>query len=69
MQHSPDRLIRHTIIPRDGTERLSLLDPLEHGLPCRGRYLSTRIRDNLRVAIQRHQQRMVKGQGEPILLG
>ena len=68
-QHSPDRLIRHTVITGDVTERFSLLDPLEHGCPCRGRDLPARIRSGLRVARQRHQQWMVKGGGERISLG
>jgi len=68
MEHSPDRLIGH-VITGEVTERFPLLDPLEHGCPGRGRDLPARSRDNLRVARQRYQQRMVKGRGEPILSG
>ena len=53
----------------DVTERVSLLDTLEHGCPCRGRDLPARIRSGVRVAKQRYQQRMVKGTGERILSG
>jgi len=68
-QHSPDRFIRHALIPRDVTERFSLLDSLEHGCPFRGRDLPARIRYGLRVERQSHQQRMVKGRGERISSG
>ena len=34
LQHPPDRLIGHAVIMRDVTERVSLLDTLEHGSPC-----------------------------------
>jgi hypothetical protein len=66
-QHTPNRLIRHAVIPRDVTERFPLLDTLEHGCPCRGRDLPARIRDSLRVARQRQQPRMVKGRCERII--
>ena len=46
-----------------------LLDPLEHGCPCRGRDLPARIRDGLRVGRQSYQQRMVQGRGERINTG
>ena len=52
-QHTPDRLRRHTVITREVTERLPLLDPLEHGFPCRGRDLPARSRYGVRVARQR----------------
>ncbi len=68
-QHSPDRFIRHALIPRDVTERFSLLDSLEHGCPFRGRNLPARIRYGLRVERQSYQQRMVKGRGERISSG
>ncbi len=68
-QHSPDRLIRHAVITRDVTERFSLLDTLEHGSPFRGRDLPARISYCMRMARQRHQQRMVKGRGERIISG
>ncbi len=42
-QHTPDRLIGHAVITRDVTERFPLLDPLEHGCPCRGRDFPARI--------------------------
>ncbi len=54
-QHTPDRLIRHAVIPRDVSERFPLLDTLDHGFPCRGRDLPARIRCGLRMARQRHQ--------------
>ena len=50
------------------TERFSLLGPLEYGSPGRGRDLPARIRDSLRVARQSHQQRLVKGRGERIII-
>jgi hypothetical protein len=53
----------------DVTERLPLVDPLEHGCPRGGRDLPARIRYSLRVARQRHKQRIVKGRGERIFLG
>ncbi len=68
-QHTPDRLIRHAVITRDVTERFPMLDPLEHGSPCRGRDLPARIRYGLRVARQKYQQRMVKARGEQISFG
>ena len=68
-QYTPDRLIRHTVITSDVTERFPLLDPLEHGCPCRGWNLPARIRFGVRVARQRYQQRMVKGRGERIISG
>src|SRR5260370_39659864 len=49
-QYTPDRLIRYAVITRDVTERFPLLDPLEHGCPCRGRDLPARISYGLRVA-------------------
>src|SRR5258708_40081958 len=63
-QHSPDRFIRHAVIPRDVTERFSLLDTLEHGGPCRGRDLPARIRDGLRVGKVSHQHRSGKGSSQ-----
>jgi hypothetical protein len=65
-QHTPDRLIRHAVIPRYVSERFPLLDTLEHGFPCRGRDLPARIRCGLRVARQRQKPRMAKGKGERI---
>jgi hypothetical protein len=44
-QHPPDRLIGHAVSTRDVTERFPLLDPLQHGCPCRGWDLPARIRD------------------------
>jgi len=49
-KYTPDRFIRHAVITRDVTERFPLLDPLEHGFPCRGRDLPARIRCGLRMA-------------------
>jgi len=69
MEYTTDCLIGHAIITRDVTERFSLLDTLQHGSPFRGRDLPARIRYSLRVAKQRHQQRMVKGRGERIISG
>jgi hypothetical protein len=68
-QHTPDRLIRHAVITGNLSKWLSLLDPLEHGFPCRGRDLPARIRDGLRVARQRQKTRMVKDRGERIISG
>jgi hypothetical protein len=68
-QHSPDRLIRHAVIMRDVTERFPLLDPLEHGFPFRGSDLPARISFGMRVARQRHKQRLVKGRYERIISG
>ena len=68
-QHSPDRLIRHTIIGGDVTERFPLLDTLEHGSPCRGWDLPARIRCGLSMAKQRQKPRIVKGRGERIISG
>jgi hypothetical protein len=68
-QHTPDRLIRHAVIPRDVTERFPLLDTLEHGLPCRGRDLPARISYCMRVARQRQKPRIVKGRCEQIISG
>ncbi len=68
-QHTPNRLIRHTVITRDVTEWFSLLGPLEHSRPCRGRDLPARIRDGVRVTRHRQKPRMVKGRGERIIAG
>ena len=68
-QDTPNRLIRHAVIPRDVTKRFSLLDSLEHVFPFRGRDLPARIRDSLTVATQRQKPRMVEGRGERIILG
>jgi hypothetical protein len=68
-QDTPDRLIRHGVITRDVTQRFPLLDTLEHGCPCRGRDLPARISYGMRLARQRHEQRIVKGKGERIILG
>ncbi|MFL5659128.1 MAG: hypothetical protein ACJ8CB_33710 [Ktedonobacteraceae bacterium] len=61
----------HTTRPltSDVTERFPLLDTLEHGSPLRGRDLPARIRYSLKVAGQRHEQRIVKGTGERIFSG
>ena len=66
-QHTPDRLIRHAVIPGDVTQGFSLLDTLEHGSPFRGRDLPARISYGLRVARQRYQHWIVKRCGERII--
>jgi hypothetical protein len=68
-QYTADRLIRHAALTSDVTERFPLLDTLEHGSPLRGRDLPARIRYSLKVAVQRHEQRIVKGTGERIFSG
>src|SRR6266516_5647901 len=68
-QHPPDCFIGHAVITRNVTERFPLLNPLEHGSPFRGRDFPARIRCGLRVARQRYQQRIVKGQGVPVFPG
>ncbi len=66
-QHPPNRLIRHTVITSDVTERFPLLDPLEHCSPFRGRDLPARISYVIMEVRQRQQPRMVKGRGERII--
>jgi hypothetical protein len=66
-EYTTDCLIGHAVITRDITKRFPLLDTPEHGCPFRRRDLPARIRYNLRVARQRHQQRIVKGRSEGII--
>jgi hypothetical protein len=63
----PPHTTRRTHERCDGA--VPLLDTLEHGSPLRGRDLPARIRYSLKVAGQRHEQRIVKGTGERIFSG